>query len=135
MRSSIIRHRPPIAQVANMVHTAVGLLSAGVGVATVQRSATRHKISKVKLRPLRGGEWAIDYGLAWRSGRLKVVQEAFHDTALAVSAGITGSNVAKFDFDNLPPLRRARAGAEKRRRRGNKTVGPCVIVRKQRTAP
>jgi DNA-binding transcriptional LysR family regulator len=89
------RISPPVAQSANTIHTAIGLVSAGVGIAIVPQSARRLGFPTVEFRPILGGSWAIDYGLAWRSGRLTPVQEAFRETALAIAAEVAKSETGE----------------------------------------
>lgn len=68
---------PPVAQVANTIHTAVGLVGAGVGIAVVPMSARKMRAPRVFFTPVLDEAQGIDVGLVGRTGSATPVESIF----------------------------------------------------------
>lgn len=64
-----VRLRPRFQHVAGTLHTALGLVRAGEGVAIVPRSLQVVRLDGVEYRPISGGSGRARVGFAWRTDR------------------------------------------------------------------
>ncbi|MDD9878562.1 MAG: LysR family transcriptional regulator [Magnetovibrio sp.] len=79
---------PNIIEEVEHLHTMVGLVGAGMGVALIARSVSRFRPPGVVFRELKDPSELlyVEFGLAWREDAPSAAVEAFRETARAVAA-------------------------------------------------
>jgi DNA-binding transcriptional LysR family regulator len=78
---------PKVALEVNRIHTAVGLVSSGIGVALVPGAVKRLHLDNVVYRPFRERAPTIDVLMAWHKERFSPLLQAFLDVAVELSGG------------------------------------------------
>jgi DNA-binding transcriptional LysR family regulator len=86
---------PQVAQEVHQVHTMIGLVGGGIGVALVPRSVSRLNLEGVAYRPLEGEDATVaELIAAWPLDRETPVLRRFLAVARAVASGRSGEGAA-----------------------------------------
>jgi DNA-binding transcriptional LysR family regulator len=72
---------PSVVQTAAQLHTIIGLVGAGMGVAVVPETARRLNGSNVQLLQVEGAQSSVEIALAWRADREAPMLHSFGDVA------------------------------------------------------
>ena len=72
---------PRVVQTAAQLHTIIGLVGAGMGVAVVPETARRLNGSNVRLLQVEGAQSLVEIALAWRADREGPMLRSFGDSA------------------------------------------------------
>lgn len=76
---------PKVSQMATQVHTVVGLVSAGMGIAIVPASARNMQISGVAFLHIEDSPPPVKVVLAWKTSRETVLMRSFKSIAVSVA--------------------------------------------------